>query len=355
LALLENEVLELHRRLADAEQRAAVAERIAAEEIAAKKAKTALGNKLAQAAQTEKAENEALSRQVAELKDELGALKGTKTAAPSTSTPPPQTGKKTPATPDKEQLPPAIAQSDPIAPVPSDEAELATALTPVGDQSEAHSESMPFAPASVTPGRHSNSRLIMIIAIVAAISGWSLVIFDTSNSANHIATPPETPQPTAEAATNAPPKIAKAVPPPAPEQTPVPEVTAAQASPAPADSEMQTRSLQNERIEASLEAVKRAKQQRAELWRRLKILRKRLTETNAKLVEAEQQTELARQQTELANAALDRTVNENRRKLDANARASFRTEAKLMAEIKALRKALDDAKRSAPPLTLETE
>lgn len=364
-------MLELHQRLAEAEQRAAVAERVAAEEIAAQKAKSALGDTLAQAARAEKAENAALVRQVAELKEELGTLKGKKAATPSTSTPSPKTGKKSGESPGLEQRDSKPPQHDMIDPVPSEKAALAESLNLDGDDAEDLSTEPPVVPASPPPNQRGG-HLTMVLAILAAISGWGLVIFSDSDSANQIPPltdtllPPTAQVPveaTAKATTEAPaeaiaakvPQVTETASPPVPDQISPPEVAAAELTPTPTASDIQTRSRQNERIEQSVKAAKRANQQRAVLQRRLEYMRKRLTETEAKLATAEQQMDTARNEAEQAQTALAESNKKNKQLLDANAKTNFRTEAKLMAEIKALRKALDEARNNAAQFGIETE
>lgn len=366
LASLEDEVLELHRRLADAEQRAAVAERIAAEEIAAKKAKAALGDKLAQAARAEKAENAALVRQVGKLKDELSALEHTAAAAE----PSPKAGGKAAATPKTARRGRKIPKPGAIDPAPSDKADAAESLQLDDDHREEPSAEGPLGPAS----RSSNGRsghLVLVLAIFAAILGWSLAIFGGPDSTNQL--PPVTEKPSSpavQATIDEPPQTAKTASTPAPDQqVPAvpdlpapPKVTAAKVETPPTASDLQTRSLQNERIEQSVQAAKRANKQRAALQRRLTVLRKRLAEAEADLAKAgsdlttaAQEADMARQQTALANAALARANKRNKRLLDANASSHFQTEAKLMAEIQTLRKALADARQTTAPTTTEAE
>jgi len=355
-------VLELHRRLADAEQRAAVAERIAAEEIAAKKAKAALGDKLAQAARAEKAENAALVRQVGKLKDELTALKHTETAAEPKAAPSPKAGGKAAATPKAARRGPKTPKPGTIDPAPSDKADAAERLESDDDHREDLSAEVPLGPASRSPNGRSG-HLVLALAILAAILGWSLAILGGLDSANQLPPVTEIPSSSAVQATiDEPPQSAKTVSPAAPDLPALSKVTAAKVETPPAASDLQTRSLQNERVEQSAQAAKRAKKQRAVLQRQLAVLRKRLAEAEADLAKAgsdlttaAQEAETARQQTALANAALARANSRNKRLLDSNAKSHFRTEAKLMAEIQALRKALADATRTATPTTTEAE
>ncbi len=355
LALLENEVLGLHRRLAEAEQRAAVAERIAAEEIAAKKAKAALGDTLAQAARAQKAENAALLRQVEDLKQEVGSLADSKSAAAPKSKAPAKTRKKSRASAAKKRRKAATPPPKPAAPAAKSEAEPVLVPGPEAAQTEKPSATAPVQPAA-PPAHRRAGHLPLVLTMFAAILGWSLVIFDGSNSAKE--TPPPSADlaaPAPEAAIEKPANLAEEVPPPAPVEPSAPEVTAVRETPPPANGEMHTRSVQNERINESIKAAERAKKERAELWRRLTNLRERLTETEAKLSVAEQQTEIARLQAQRAKFALDQVKQKNQRVLDATARAGLRVEANLMAEIETLRKALAEANSRPQPTTTETE
>lgn len=332
-----------------------VAERIAAEEIAAKKAKTALGNTLAQAAQFEKAENAALHRQIAEMKEELVALKGANATAPSQSTPPP----KAENTPDEgrktAQREFTTPRTSGTAGAPSSNAGLTENLKLDGDHPVGPMPEAPLRQAARSSFR-GGGHLTLALALFAAVLGWSLVIFDKPDPAEPASPPTGNLSPaTVEATAGKAPPITKSVSPNGVQDKSVPKVTAVRVTPSPIASGQQTRSLQNERIEQNARAAKRAKKLRAVLQRRLADLRKHLTETEAKLVAAEQQADTARHQAKLANDALDKTTKQNRRLLDANAKASFRTEAKLMAEIKTLRKALTEARRGSAPLATEAE
>ena len=385
LASLENEVLDLHRRLAEAEQRAAVAERVAAEEIAAQKAKAALGNTLAQAARAEKAEKAALTRRLAELQDELGALKSAndatagqqkaevkkKTSTRKTTKAATTTRKKrrrkrirakpvaTPEVPQDEPALPKDGKDDSVPPHKTgpEEIEMAAAGAP-----EDKSTAAAVTPKKRTPERRGG-HLTLLLAVFAAVLGWSLVIFGDSESRAPVAPVPEPlSPPAADATIEKPAQITKSDPPPAAEQASAPDIVPTPVAAPPAARNLPTRSLQNERVEQGAPDGERAEKRRAELEGQLTILRERLAETRTRLseaetglTEAEEQAAIARRQTALANAALASANQRIKRALERNAKEHFRVETELMAEIQNLRKALAEARRAAATPGLDAE